>query len=806
MQGAAERSSSSGGRMRQAADRGMSQQELFQAALTELEFAKVLQHIAALCLSELGREQILALRPREDVQWLREEHGTLEEMVRLVRQGVPFPWSPVPDVRRHLQKAMIENALLLPTELVDVRELLQLSRSVRQELIRLQEFPRLKAIGEQLYQNRLLERHINDTVDETGGVRDTASRELARIRSEMRTVAARLRTRLRHILRRFVEDELAMDEFITQREGRFVIPIRVEHKHHVPGIIHGVSQTGATVFLEPAEIFELNNELALLADAERREIERILRVITAEIGSCAHEALRSLELLAYVDSLYARARYALLYGGEKPVIADEEDIVLHNIVHPLLAASRGRPAVVPLSIEFREPVRGHLISGPNAGGKTVALKSIGLNLLLALSGIFPLGSCRTPVVRIVTAIGDQQSIEHNLSTFSWQIVRIREILAHGSPNTLVLIDEICAGTDPTEGAALAAAILEELLRQGMRFVVTTHQSSLKAFALHRQGIQNDSLEFDHQRLQPTYRFLPGVPGNSYAFVIAANFGLPEGVIKQAHQFLGSRHRELEESIAVVQRLQQHWQQLQEEARQQAEHAQQLRQQYEEQLRQLQRRRSELLAQTRQELHQILLQARSVIENTLREIRKQQRPVTEIRREFAQQQEEWTQLLQQMESANAVEEPKGTASIAAGMWVTVEGTRSVGLVVGVDEEHRTALVEFNGLKLRVHMDKLQPAEPPSEAPPRQTVGAALWTSQTSLDLRGMRVAEALRAVDQFLSNALQGNAVSVRIIHGKGTGALRQALHQFLATHPAVAEFRLAELSEGGAGVTIVMLR
>jgi len=788
------------------ATEAMREQELFEAALAELEFPKVLHHIAGLCLSDLGREKLLELRPTGDAEWLRQEHEILDEMVRLVQQGIPFPWSPVPDVRRHLRTSMIENALLLPTELVDVRELLQLSRAVRQELLRLQELPRLRQLGEQLYQNRLLERHISDTVDETGGVRDTASRELAQIRTQMRQVAAHLRMRLRRILRRYVEDELAMDEFITQREGRFVVPIRVEHKQHIPGIIHGVSQTGATVFLEPAEIFELNNELALLTDAERREIERILRVLTAEIGSCAEQLLHSLEILAYLDSLLARARYALLYGGQKPVIAEEPDIVLRGIVHPLLAAARGRAAVVPLDIEFRSGMRGHLISGPNAGGKTVALKSIGLNLLLAFSGIFPLGFCRTPVVRILTAIGDQQSIEHNLSTFSWQIVRIREILQCADEQTLVLIDEICAGTDPTEGGALAAAILEELLQRRSYFVVTTHQSSLKAFALHREGIQNDSLEFDQQRLQPTYRFLPGVPGNSYAFAIAANFGLPASVVERAQEFLGSRHRELEESIAVVQELQRRWQHLQQQAQQQAQEAEQVRRHYEEELRQLRQRRAALLAQARQEVQQILQQAQRLVEQTIREIREQQRSLSDIRRHFAQQREELLQALETPEEEASARERSVPDSIVPGMWVQMEETQATGQVLEVDMQHRTALVDMGGLKVRVGLEKLRPGAAPQEEPRRRTVEFVSSPPSTSLDIRGMRVADALRAVDRFLAEALRGDAVQVRILHGTGTGALRQALHQFLATHPAVAEFRLAELGEGGAGVTIVILR
>jgi DNA mismatch repair protein MutS2 len=778
---------------------------ILQAALQELEFPKVIEQIAALCSSELGREYIRALAPREDLPWLRAEHETLQEMVELLEQGLPFGLGSIPDVRRSLRKSTVENALLLPTELVDIRELLVLCRSVRQELIRLEQFPHLRQLGQQLYQNRLLERHINDTVDETGAVRDTASRELARIREEMRAVAARLRSRLRTILRRFVEDELAMDEFITQREGRFVVPIRVEHKHHIPGIIHGVSQTGATVFLEPAEIFELNNELALLADAERREIERILRVLTAEVGSCAHELLHSEQLLGYLDSLLARARYAQRYGGRRPVIGESEEIVVRDIVHPLLAAAHGRAAVVPLSLEFRAGLRGHLISGPNAGGKTVALKSVGLNLLLAFSGIFPLGECRTPLLRIMTAIGDQQSIEQNLSTFSWQIVRLREILQRSTPQSLVLVDEICAGTDPSEGAALAMAILEELLRSGARFIVTTHQSSLKVFALRRAEVQNDSLAFDQERLLPTYRFLPGVPGNSYAFVIARNFGLPEAVVQRAQELLGGQHRALEEGIAAVEQLRAQLEQAYAEAERERQRAEELRRQSEQQLQELRLYRAQLRARAREEFQELLAQARQLIESTLRELRGQQRPAEQVRREFAEAIEQLQQTLRPEPEELPQEQPAAGSPLSVGSWVRMEGMQSVGTIVELDTERGIAVVDFGGLKLRSPVEKLQAAEPPPR-PARSAAEYVRADAPHSLDLRGRRVAEALQVLERFLNQALQAGAERVRIVHGTGTGALRQALHEFLRRHPAVAEFRNAEPDEGGAGTTIVVLR
>ncbi len=346
---------------------------------------------------------------------------------------------------------------------------------------------------------------------------------------------------------------MVQEDFVTMREGRYVLPIKAHVKRQLPGIIHGVSQTGSTVFLEPSEIIEMNNELNLLINEEQREIYKILQNLTKEISTEALSIMRTTEIIAHFDSILARAKFALEYGGIKPTISDERYIKLHKIKHPLLVVSKGAKNVIPLSIEFTEQKRGFLISGPNAGGKTVALKSIGLNISMALAGIFPLGLCTTDFRRVYTSIGDHQSIENDLSTFSSQMYQMREILANSDSSALALVDEIGSGTDPQEGGALASGILDTFIELNMFFIATTHQSSLKTYALNKDEIENASLEFNEDKLQPTYKFLSGIPGNSYAFFLAKSIGMSDLVIKRAKSYLGSKQKELEESISVLQK-------------------------------------------------------------------------------------------------------------------------------------------------------------------------------------------------------------------------------------------------------------
>ena len=613
---------------------------LQDSTLKELEFSTVLEYITKYCYTIHGKEIITSLYPTDDLGWLRSEHDFIDEMTHLLTEDENIPFEGSTDIRNLLHKSLIENSILNTGELLGVLDSIRASRLIKSFFsARRERFPLLSQSAEQLFDNILLEKHITEAIDEAAEIRDNASKELFRIRREIAEKSARLRSRIQKILKQVASDDMVMDEFITLRDERFVIPVKVEHKRHIPGIIHGVSQTGSTVFLEPTEVFEMNNEISLLKNEEKREIYKILSGLTAELRDGARRFITSMESIAKLDSWCARARYALDVGGIKPEITDNDELSMRAIRHPLLVQQKGRKGIIPLSIEFDAMKRGHLISGPNAGGKTVALKSIGLNLALALSGIFPLGVCRTNYRVVFSTIGDHQSIENDLSTFSSQILSIKNILSECTSASLVLIDEICSGTDPQEGSALAAGIMDTFIELKLFFVATTHQSTLKSYALSREEIDNASLEFDDEKLKPTYKFLEGIPGNSYAFILADSLGMNRLVLERARKYLGSRHVEIEESIAVLQRYRQEAEKLRQSANEEKQKAEKARLEYETKLKEIRSSRQKFIEEARKEATEIVSEANALIENTIREIREQQRPIADVKKEFNEKRKE-----------------------------------------------------------------------------------------------------------------------------------------------------------------------
>ncbi len=777
-------------------------EELQRLSLEEIEFPRVLELVAAHAMSERGRERILALSPMMDGEELGLEHARVDEMLSLVQHVDEVPLERVEDISPLLQKSRVNGAYLLAPQLLDVCDVVQSARRIRTYLsARSTEVPHLHALCSGISEYRMLEKHINDAVDRGGAVRDNATRELQNIRHEIFQTSARLRSRLNKIVSKMSDEELLQDEYLTQRDGRFVIPLKTSSKRAIPGIIHGVSASGSTVFMEPAEVFEMNNELSLLFNEEQREIVRILTTLTAEIGAVADDLELMVSVLEHLDSLHAKASYASSAGGIRPRIVEEHECELHKVFHPILLHSNGRERVVPLSIRFDERQRGHLISGPNAGGKSVALKSIGLNIAMALSGIFPLGDCLCSPRHILVAIGDHQSIESNLSTFSSQILRLRQILSHSAYDSLILVDEICSGTDPTEGSALAAGILDSFIEQRAFFVVTTHQSSLKSYALSHQHIANASLEFDLDKLVPTYAFLNGVPGNSYAFELANSVNLPHTVLERAKSYLGDRHGELEQSIIALQRYKQEAEDLRRKTYIELSEAEKKRKEYEAKFSDFKAKYQKLMIAAQQEASEVLRTAKSTVEKALREAREQQRSPKEIHSDLEKLRSE---IAHNVEHLLPRDRNQHGQKFSAGDHVSMRNSEQRG-VIQVIEDHK-AVVEFNGITFRVDLDELKRTAAPAEKQRRSASAAPLkLDASMTADVRGMRAGEAIMNVDTALNNALLANLPYLNIIHGKGTGALRQAIHEFLKEQHHIKSFRLGELGEGDAGVTIVEL-
>ncbi len=776
-------------------------ESIFNDTLKQLEYFNVLEFISKYAYSELGKNYVLSTLPIDDIDFLNEEHSLIDEMRNIFIRGENIPFDGLTDISHSLFKSNIENAVLNAIEILSILDTIRAFRLIKNFFIEREEvYPLLKELTSFLADNKILEKHINDAIDDSGEVRDNASRELQRIRSDIRYKSQKLRARLQKIVRKVVEQEIVREDFYTIREGRFVLPIKSENKRIIPGIIHGISQTGATVFLEPSEIIEINNELSLLANEELREIHRILSNLTNEIRTNFHSFQNSMEIIKRFDGIYAKAKYSVNYGGIKPKINNENYIYLKDIKHPILLHSGTNPkSVIPLSIEFNSKHRGHLISGPNAGGKTVALKSIGLNILMALSGIFPLGVCITNFRSVFASIGDHQSIEHNLSTFSSQMLQIKNIFDNCSNNSLILIDEICSGTDPQEGAAIACGILDSYINMNLFFIATTHQSSLKTYALNRPEIKNASLEFDSSKLKPTYKFLSGIPGNSYAFALSASIGISDLVLERAKSYLGDKQSELENSISILQQYKQEAEQLRNEAEEEKQKFKKLNDEYNKKNSEFKNKRKELLNEAKIEAQQIVSGANSLIESTIREIREEKKKIADIKQDFQQKKDK---IIKEVEKINKKDEKIETEVFSTGDTVIMLENNSQGIIIEVDDEDKMALVEFGGFKFRLKLNQIKKTK--AEKISKKDLSDYIkYDVKTRIDVRGMRADECIRVIDEFIQDALVNNVQMVTIVHGKGTGALKQAIHEFLKYRHSVKDFRLGELVEGGAGVTVV---
>jgi DNA mismatch repair protein MutS2 len=779
--------------------------KLLQESLRQLEFKSVLDFISNFAATDLGRDVIIKSLPTSDLIWLRLEHELIGEMVSLLmRDTVPSLYG-ISDIKTKLYKSMIENAILNSGEVLVVSDTIRVFRTLKSFFTPFDEqFPKLFKVTRNLYENKVLEKHINDAIDDNGDIKDSATRELYRIRTEIRAKSQRLRDRLQKILKKVTDEDIAREDFYSIREGRFVLPIKVENKRALPGIIHGLSQTGSTVFVEPSEIIEMNNELSLLQNDERKEIYKILANLTSEIGNDAQFFLSSLDIASHVDSIIGKAKYAYEYGGVKPEIMDENYIYLSDIRHPILVHSKGRKRVIPMTIEFTPDKRGHLISGPNAGGKTVALKSVGLNIMMALSGIFSLGTCKTNFRYVYSSIGDQQSIENDLSTFSSQMLRLKNIVSACNQDSLILVDEIGSGTDPQEGAALACGILDTFLNIKLFFVATTHQSSLKTYALTREEIVNASLEFDDVKLIPTYKFLTGIPGNSYAFILAESIGLPKHIIERSRTYLGNRQTELEQSISVLQKYRAEAHNNAVETAELKAKFEALKKEYDSKLKDIKLKKSEIIGRARTEAGIIVNNANALIENTIRQIKEDKKTVNVIKTEFHTEKDKIEKEAEQtIITDDGNNEP--IQNLHSGDYVMMPGSIAKGAVIEADDKQKVAMVEFNGFKMKLPYNQLQIAKEEKKKS-KEVADFIKFDVKARVDVRGLRADETLRIIDDFVSEAVVNNLDMLTIVHGKGTGALKMAIHSYLKEQPEIKSYRLGDLVEGGAGVTIVELK
>ena len=606
--------------------------DIYEKSLEELEYKQLLNIISKFAYSETTKQEILETKPFQNEDLLKLEINFVSEMCDLISNEDSISLDGFEDYSNILNKSKIINAVLNTDEILDILDLISSFRRVSNYFKNInQVYPNLIELTSNIFYNKSLEKFINEIVETNGEIKDNASVELKKIRVEINEKSNYLRDRIQKILKKSLEDEVAQDDFFTIREDRFVIPLKASSKRAYNGIIHGVSATGNTVFFEPQEIVELNNKISLLRNAEKREIYRLLEILTQQIAIDADKLLYTTDILLKLDYIIAKSKYALSVNAQKPTIVTDNIIEFENIKHPLLVNKIGSNKVVPLSLKIDNQSRAFIISGPNAGGKTVALKTIGLNVLMVCSGIFPIGNVRMNPRDVYCSIGDHQSIENDLSTFSSQLSIIKDIIDIADDKSIVLIDEICSGTDPQEGSALASGIMDTLIDYKINFIVTTHQSSLKNYALNKEVVKNASLEFDENNLKPTYKFLDGLPGNSFAFNLAKSLGFNSEILKKSEKYLFGNQLDIEKSIRELYKIRSEFEQNNIETMKMKRLLVEKENKLNEQLSKVQEKRESILQKSKEEAASIVENAQKLIENKIQEIQEQKKPVSEIKK-------------------------------------------------------------------------------------------------------------------------------------------------------------------------------
>ena len=792
---------------------------LFEKSIRTLELPVVLEMLASLAVSDAAKEKCRGLSPVCDL----EEAVRLQEETQSARERLGLYGSPsfsgVKDVSRALNRAD-HGGVLNTRELLDVADLLTASRRVAEyDRDRQGEKTVLDHLFSALHTNKFLEDKIRGAILDEETIADSASPELADIRRKMRLAASKGRQILQRIISSPSYAKVLQEALITQRDGRFVVPVKAECKGSIPGLVHDISSSGATLFVEPMGVVQANNELKELQAREEKEIDRILRILSGECAAQMMNILYDYDILVHLDVIFARGQLSYRMNAAKPILARRGGIVLRRARHPLLDQAKA----VPISLELGNSYDTLVITGPNTGGKTVTLKTIGLLTLMAQCGLqIPADDgCRLRVFdRVLADVGDEQSIEQSLSTFSAHMSNTVEILRQADENSLLLFDELGAGTDPVEGAALAIAIIQNGRSKGSLIAATTHYAEMKTFAMTTAGVENASCEFDVATLRPTYRLLIGIPGKSNAFAISRRLGLDEEVIAAAKAQMDSesirfedvltqleeKRQRLEKAQAEADRL---WQQSQEDARK----ARTFREQME-------KAKENARSKGENEARRIVRQAQQQVDEIFAEL-------DELRRKM-QQQADFQAINDAKVSArkhmNAAQEAlhlreetpepeTPSRPIAAGDRVELPGVRTAATVVQVNGDGSLVLqagkMKMTAKPGQVRLIEGQPQVKKQAAAPKTGPAPTLHLERrasSELDIRGYETLEAESVVENYLDAAVMAKLETVTIIHGKGTGALRKAVHEILKRSKAVKSFRLGRYGEGEAGVTVVELK
>uniref|UniRef100_UPI00307BFDB2 endonuclease MutS2 n=1 Tax=Dysosmobacter welbionis TaxID=2093857 RepID=UPI00307BFDB2 len=795
--------------------------DLFDKSIRTLELPRVLELLSEQAVSAEARQRALRLRPEtepEEVLRLLDQTDAARNLIGL--RGSPS-FSGVKPVAEALDRADRGGALNT-RELLTIADLLTAARRAKEYFN--DEAAEKTAIDHlflSLHGNRFLEGKIKRAIPDEDTIADAASTELADIRRHMRAAQAKSRQILQRIISSPSYGKILQETIITQRDGRFVVPVKAEHKGDLPGLVHDISSTGATLFVEPMGVVQANNEYIELQAKEQKEIDRILAEFSAEAAAHREDIQWDYDTLVHLDLIFARGQLSYKMNAVRPEVRRDGAIHLRKARHPLLDPK----TAVPIDIELGDTFDTLVITGPNTGGKTVTLKTLGLLTLMTQCGLHIPAADRSAVSvyeRVLADIGDEQSIEQSLSTFSAHMVNIVEILKEADRHSLVLFDELGAGTDPVEGAALAIAVIQHVRRLGAKVAATTHYAELKTFAMTTAGVENASCEFDVETLAPTYRLLIGIPGKSNAFAISRRLGLPEDVIAAAQEQMSGESVRFEDILTQLEEKRQALEKREQEAdrllRQREEDARRAREFRE----QMERAKENARSRGEAEAKRILRDARTAADQVFQELSEMRKAQAKAERMLNENEARAALRRTLNEAEEAVSRrdarqepiPKPSRPIRAGDLVEIPGVKTPAEVVSVGKDG-TLQLKAGILKMKAKVDEVRLIEDDERAARkktpsvtiRQNADRALRASAArELDIRGMETLEAESVVENFISAAVMGKLETVTIIHGKGTGALRKAVHDILRRNKAVKSFRLGVYGEGESGVTVVTLK
>lgn len=773
--------------------------------------------------SSMAKQALSELMPSSIRNEVEENLSKTREMMDLLQNDAAFPLNNLHDVREFLKKSRAEGSLLPLDAFLEIQEVIITARRVKSFIKDREEYyPELKKVAIGLIPLKDLEKEISSIISENGELRSDASAELKSIRNRLNRKRNDLRNTINKVMSRAAKEGMTSDEGPTIRSGRMVIPIQAEYKRKIQGFVHDVSSTGQTVYLEPVEALNINNEIRQLESEEQREIERILRQLTGQIRTERESIRQNLEVLTQFDIIAAKAQLGIDLDCYVPVVCDSSRLYLKEAYNPLLRLKnldkkkKEHEKVVPLDLELTDEEQCLVITGPNAGGKSVAMKTLGLCVMMAQSGfaIPARDSTELPIYSgLFVDMGDDQSIENDLSTFSSRLEWMKETIGSADKQSLVLIDEAAAGTDPEEGGALFQALIELLMERKAKVLVTTHHGSLKVFAHEHPNAVNGSMEFNQETLSPTYRFKKGVPGSSYAFEIAERMKLQQSLLSKARTLLGESKSTMETLISELESKTQEAEELKKKYDSLKEQTRAARHKYDEKRSAIEKEKETIREKALREAKQIMQSANQKIEEAVEQIvrkgEKDSDTIKKVRGEVENHKQEVDRQLDKLDEKKKHRKQASKELPEEGDTVRLEDANTTGELVEINGNK--AVVMAGDLRLKTDYENLVKVESASKKKKKQQVTVNVVGRDTStvvktrLEVRGMRGPEAMKEVEYYLDNALAAGLNEVEIIHGKGEGILKNLVHEYLEKRKEVQAYHLAPIEQGGAGCTIVKL-